>query len=70
MATKSSAQPAKLKPATSKVEGAPASTTVTPSISTFPSATVGLPAPSSVMGLAEVAHTLVAESGKRMEVMQ
>ena len=70
MATKSSTQPAKLKPATSKAEGAPASTTVTTSTTTHPSATAVLPAPSSVMGLADVAHAFAAESGKRLEVMQ
>ena len=70
MATKSITQPAKSKPVTSKVEGASASTIVTTSTTTYPSATVDLPAPSSVTGLAEVAHALVTESGKRMEAMQ
>ena len=70
MATKSSTPPAKSKLATSKVEGASASTIVTTSTSTHPSATAGLPAPSSMMGLAEVAHAFVAESGKQLEAMQ
>ena len=70
MATKSSTQPAKSKPATSKAEGAPVLTIVTTSTTTQPSATVVLPAPSSVMGLADVAHVFAAESGKRLEVMQ
>ena len=70
MATKSSTQPAKSKPATSKVEGAPSSRVVTTSTTTYPSATAVLPAPSSVTGLADVAHAFAAESGKRLEAMQ
>ena len=70
MATQSSTEPAKSKLATSKAEGAPALTTVTTSTTTYPSATAVLPVPSSVMGLADVAHAFAAESGKRLEVMQ
>ena len=67
MATKSSTQPAKSKPTTSQVEGAHSQVTPTTSTTTLPSPTVTNPATSHGGGLAELAHSLAAESGKRLE---
>ena len=67
MATKSSAQPTKSKPTTSQVEGVHSQVTPTTSTSTLPSPTVANPATSHSGGLAELAHALAAESGKRLE---
>ena len=67
MATKSSTQPAKSKPTTSQAEGAHSQVTPTTSTTTLPSPTVTNPATSFGEGLAELAHSLAAESGKRLE---
>ena len=61
MATKSSTQPAKSKLTTSQVEGVHSQATPTTSTTTLPSPTV------ANGGLAELAHTFVAESRKRLE---
>ena len=67
MATKSSTQPAKSKPATSQAEGVHSQVTPTTLTTTLPSPTVANPATSHSGGLAELAHALAAESGKRLE---
>ena len=67
MATKSSTQPAKSKPTTSQVEGAHSQVTPTTLTTTLPTPTVTDPATSLGGGLAELAHSLAAESGKRLE---
>ena len=70
MATKSSTQPAKSKPTTSQMEGAHSQVTPTTSTTTLPTPTVTDPATSLGGGLAELAHSLAAESGKRLEAMR
>ena len=67
MATKSSTQPAKSKPTTSRAEGAHSQVTPTSSTTPLPSPTVTNPATSLGGGLAELAHSLAAESGKSLE---
>ena len=67
MATKSSTQPAKSKPTTSQAEGGHSQVTPTASITTLSSPTMTNPATCYGGGLAELAHSLVAESGKRLE---
>ena len=67
MATKSSTQPAKSKPTTSQAEGAHSQVTTTTSTTTFPTPALTDPATSFNGGLAELAHSLAAESGKRLE---
>ena len=67
MATKSSTQPAKSKPTTSQAEGVHSQVTPTTSTTTLPSPTVTNPATSHGVGLVELAHSLVAESRKRLE---
>ena len=67
MATKSSTQPAKSKPTTSQVEGVHSQVTPTTSTTTLPSPTVANPVTSHSGGFAELAHALVAESGKTLE---
>ena len=67
MATKSSTQPAKSKPTTSQAEGAHSQVTPTISTTTLPTPTVTDPGTSLGGGLAELAHSLMAESGKRLE---
>ena len=67
MATKSSTQPVKSKPTTSQAEGAHSQVTPTTSTTTLPTPAVTDPATSLSGGLAELAHSLVAESGKRLE---
>ena len=67
MATKSSTQPAKSKPTTSQAEGAHSQVTPTTSTTTLPTPAVTDPATSLGGGLAELAHSLAAESGKRLE---
>ena len=62
MATKSSTQPAKSKLTTSHSQVTP-----TTSTTTLPSPAVTNPATSHGGGLAELAHSLTAESGKRLE---
>ena len=70
MATKSSTQPAKSKPTTSQTEGAHSQVTPTTSTTTLPSPTMTNPATSPGGGLAELAHSLAAESGKRLEAVR
>ena len=67
MATKSSTQPAKSKPTTSQAEGVHSQVTPTTSTTTLPCPAVANPVTSHSGGLAELAHTLAAESGKRLE---
>ena len=67
MATKSSTQPAKSKPTTSQVEGAHSQVTPTSSTTTLPTPAMTDPATSLGGGLAELAHSLAVESGKRLE---
>ena len=67
MATKSSTQPAKSKPTTSETEGAHSQVTPTTSTTTLPTPAVTNPATSLGGGLAELAHSLAVESGKRLE---
>ena len=67
MATKSSTQPAKSKPTTSQAEGVHSQVTPTTLTTTLPSPAVANPATSHSGGLAELAHALAAESGKRLE---
>ena len=67
MATKSSTQPAKSKPTTSQVEGVHSQVTPTTATATLPSPAVANPATFHIGGLAELAHSLAAESGKRLE---
>ena len=67
MATKSSTQPAKSKLTTSQAEGAHSQVTPTSSTTTLPTPAMTDPATSLGGGLAELAHSLVAESGKRLE---
>ena len=70
MATKSSTQPAKSKLTTSQVEGAHSQVTPTTSTTTLPSPAVTNPATSHGGGLAELVHSLAAESGKRLEAVR
>ena len=70
MATKSSTQPAKSKPTTSQAEGAHSQVTPTTSTTTLPSPAVTNPATSHGGGLAELAHYLAVESGKRLEAVR
>ena len=65
MATKSSTQPAKSKLTTSQAEGVHSQVTPTTLTTTLPS--VANPVTSQSGGPAELAHTLAAESGKRLE---
>ena len=67
MATKSSTQPAKSKLTTSQTEGAHSQVTPTTSTTTLPTPAVTDLATSLGGGLAELAHSLAAESGKRLE---
>ena len=70
MATKSSTQPAKSKPTTSQVEGAHSQVTPTTSTTTLPFPAMTNPATFRGGGLAELAHSLAEESGKRLEAMR
>ena len=70
MATKSSTQPAKSKPTTSQAEGAHSQVTPTTSTTTLPTPAVTDPATSLGGGLAELAHSLAVESGKRLEAVR